>query len=341
MRTVSIGLIGCGLWGPNLARGFGGTRRAELTWICDIDRGKLDSLGARLKGVRATTDYAEILADGSVDAVAVATPSKAHYDIAHAALSAGKHVLVEKPLTDRAATSRELTELARSRKLTLMTGYVFLFNSGIHRIHEMIRSGELGEIQYMDAARTNLGPIRGDVSALWDLGSHDISIFLHWMDQIPVSVSASGGQYLGNSLEDVVVACLRFNGGQVGIILASWLNPCKVRRITVVGTKKMAGFDDMSPSEPVRLYDKGVVASGYYDSYGSHRLAVRSGDILLPSLKIQEPLSAEIEAFLDAVLEGKVNPGIGNLPVRVALVLEAAEESIRRSGSPVEVRREH
>lgn len=336
---LTVGLIGCGLWGPNLARNFAGNRRAALTWVCDTDRKRLDAFAGKLKGVRGTTESADILRDPAVDAVVVVTPARAHYPLVKAALEAGKHVLVEKPLTESAATSRELTDLARERGRVLMTGYVFLFNEGVRRVGELVRGGELGDVQYLDAVRTNLGPVRGDVSAAWDLAAHDVSIFLHWMGAVPVSVSANGGRYTGNPLEDVVTACLRFPGGQIGIVHASWLDPCKVRRITVVGTRRMAVFDDMSPSEPVRIYDKGLVSAGYTDSYGSHRMAVRSGDIVIPFVRASEPLSAEIEAFLDAVEGGKKNAAIGDLPVSAAEVLEAIEESMRRNGCPVETKR--
>lgn len=337
MGVINIGLVGCGLWGPNLAKNFTGNKRTNLKWICDISQEKLDALAEHLKGVRKTTDCRDIFNDREIDAVAIVTPAKAHYEIVKSAMEAGKHVFVEKPLTDTKKSSRELTNLAEKLNRTLMTGYVFLFNGGILRIKDLILSGAIGDIQYMDATRTNLGPIRSDVNTVWDLAAHDISIFLHWMEQVPTTASANGGRYTENPLEDVAMASLKFPDGQIGIIHASWLNPCKVRRITVVGTKQMVVFDDMHPSEPVRLYDKGLVVAGYHDSYGSHRMAVRTGDIVIPHFRAPEPLSAEIEAFLDAVTEGRVNPGIGELPVQVAAVMEAIDESMCRGGEAVTV----
>jgi predicted dehydrogenase len=337
MRTINMALIGCGLWGPNVAKNLASNPRSTLKWICDIDQRKLGFLASRLGAVKKTTDYLEIVRDSEIDAIAIATPAKEHYKMVKAALEAGKHVFVEKPLTDSLSTSKELTELAQRSSRVLMTGYVFLFNNGIARVGELIRSGTIGEVQYLHAIRTNLGPIRTDVNVVWDLASHDVSIFLYWLNQVPVSVSATAGRYSSDALDSVVNACLRFPNGQMGLIHVSWLNPSKVREISVIGTQKMILFDDMYPSESVRIYDKVAAPTGYYDSYGSHRMAVRSGDILIPYIRSDEPLQAELEAFIDAVLEGRGNPAMGDLPVSAASVLEAIDASMRKGGVPVEV----
>jgi len=334
---LSIGLIGCGPWGPNLARNFDAHPRSRVKVVCDLDRARAEALSRRLKGVAAATDYQDVLGDPDIDAVVVATPLRTHYEIAREALLAGKHVLAEKPLTSDYGTSRELTDLARNLNLTLMTGYVFMFNPGVLRAREAVRSGELGDVQYLHAMRTNLGPVRVDTNAVWDLASHDISIFLYCLEEDPVSVSGTGGRFIGNPSEDVAFAGIRFRSGKMGFIYASWLDPCKNRQVTIVGSEKMLLFDDMTPSEPIRIYDKGLQKYAFHDSYGAHRMSVRSGDIVVPHVKMAEPLMSECDAFVRAILDGRNNPAIGELPVKVAAVLAAVDRSVKKDGSSVEV----
>jgi predicted dehydrogenase len=334
---LSIGLIGCGLWGPNLARNFDSLRRSRVKVVCDSDLKQAQILKKRLKDAEVTDDYEQVICDRGVDAVVVATPLSTHYEIARKALEAGKHVFVEKPLTSDSGTSRELTDLADRLGLVLMSGYVFLFNRAVLTARAAVHSGELGEIQYLHAVRTNLGPIRMDTNALWDLASHDISIFLYCLEEDPVSVSGTGGRFVGNPAEDVAFAGIRFRSGRMGFIYVSWLDPCKNRQVTIVGTKKMLLLDDMAPSEPIRIYDKGIQKDDFYDSYGAHRMAVRSGDIVIPHIRTSEPLLTECEAFIEAVLDGKANPAMGDLPVKVARVLESVDRSMAADGAPIEI----
>ncbi|MCA1959201.1 MAG: Gfo/Idh/MocA family oxidoreductase [Desulfomonile sp.] len=334
---LSIGVIGCGLWGPNLARNFASHQRSRVKVVCDSEPNKAESLATRLKGVDAVSDYRKVIDDPGVDAVVVATPLTTHYRIVKDALAAGKHVFAEKPLTSEYLTSRELTELAGASGKILMTGYVFLFNAGITLARELISSGSLGDVRYVHAVRTNLGPVRTDTSAVWDLASHDISVILHCLGEVPSAVSATGGRFLDNPPVDVASASMMFPSGRIGFVYVSWLDPCKVRQITILGSEKMLLFDDMTPSEPIRIYDKGVERVEPYDSYGSHRMAVRPGDVLVPYVKMTEPLMTECDAFIRAVLDGEPNPAMGDIPLTVAAVLEALDRSMEMRGAPAEV----
>jgi predicted dehydrogenase len=220
-----------------------------------------------------------------------------------------------------------------------MVGYVFLFNNAVRFAKKMISEGQLGDIYYVHGVRTNLGPIRIDSNSLWDLASHDISIMLYWLEQNPVTVNANGARFLGNPFEDVALAQISFEKRQYGFLHVSWLDPCKVRQITVVGSNKMLLFDDMSPSEPIKIYNKGVTRETFYDSYGSHRMSVRSGDIVIPPITAGEPLFNECEAFVDAVLDNRRNDAIGLIPLQVDSILQAMDESLAGNGMPTEVKR--
>ena len=330
---LNIALIGCGQWGPNLVRNFALNPRCRLTYVCDLDTARLKSIRERLLGVETVTDYREMLQDDEVDAVLVATPITTHYQIVRDSLEAGKHVLSEKPLTENYRSSLELADIAESVNRTLMVGYVFLFNAAVRKTVEYIRSGDLGQIQYVHAVRTNLGPIRYDVNALWDLASHDVAILLHCLEEMPASVSCTGGRFIGNPQPDVATLILSFPSGRMGFLYVSWLDPRKVRQITFVGTKKMLLFDDLGVLEPLRIYDKGVQRDAYSDTYGAHLMAVRSGEVVLPHVSGSEPLAEECQAFVSAVLDGVDNPGIGKLPLQVAAVLSAAEASLNNNGS--------
>jgi predicted dehydrogenase len=335
MLTISV--VGCGHWGPNLVRSLASHPRCKLSHVCDIDPARLKTSLASVKGVQSTTDYRELLQDPQLDAVAIATPVGTHYKIVLDFLEAGKHVLVEKPLTGQHRTSEQLVRLAEKKQKVLMVGYVFLFNPAVRRAALDIGSGELGDIQYVQAMRTNLGPIRDDINALWDLASHDVSVLLYCLQEIPIRVSCVAGQFIGTPHSDVASLTLSFASGRMAFIYVSWLDPRKVRQTTFVGSRKMLLFDDLNVLEPLRIYDKGVVKHMTSDSYGSHLMAVRTGDVLIPYVSGPEPLACEIDTFVKAVLDGLPNPAIGELPLQVAAILDAADRSFRQGGSYVSV----
>jgi predicted dehydrogenase len=274
-----------------------------------------------------------LLDDPEIDAVVIATPTASHAEVTRQALRAGKHVLVEKPLCSSIEEGCDLAQKARDTGLVLMVGHVFLFNNGINKLKELIASGELGRIHYLDATRTNLGPIRGDVNALYDLATHDISIFNYLVGAMPTEVSAIGRCISQKTIEDVCFATLRYPDGTLGHIHVSWMNPRKVRTMTIVGEKKMAHWDDINPTDPVCIFDKGVDEEPYYDSFGEFHYLLRSGEMHVPALRQTEPLTNQAHAFLDWVLDGKANESDAEYGLTVVRVLKAAMRSMRNGGA--------
>lgn len=330
---LRLAVIGCGRWGPNHIRVFAEMDRAIVAGCADPSQARRENVLKRFPQIRAVADYRELLADDSIDAVVIATPTNTHAQIAREALQAGKHVLAEKPIC---ATSREAAEVARladDTGLVLMVGHVFLFNNGITELRKLVESGRLGRIHYMEANRTNLGPIRGDVNALYDLATHDISIFNYLMGAAPVEVSAVGRRITQKNIEDVCFATLKYPDGTLAHIHVSWLNPRKVRTMTVVGDKQMAYWDDIDPDNTLRLYDKGVDQEPHYDSFGEFRYLLRSGDMHVPAIRQSEPLVNQAQAFLDWVLQGKKSLSDARYGLDVVAVLEAATRSMAEGGT--------
>ncbi len=331
MTTVNF--IGLGHWGPNLVRAFINSQRARVGMVCDLSESRLETVRRNIStSIRCTTDSHAAAIDPQADAVVIATPTDTHYRLTKAALESGKHVLVEKPLAARLDQAEELVDVARRNGRVLAVGHVFLFNNGILAVKSLIDRGELGSIRYIFSSRTNLGPFRSDVNALWDLGSHDVSIFNYWLDAEPIQVTACGTSYLNPNVEDVVVANFAYPNQVQACVHASWLNPQKVREITVVGERQMVVWNDMELNEPVRIYHKSVdVERGpaYADSFGAFRMLVRSGDVVIPKIDASQPLDAECQHFLDC-LEGKTKPiNDGMVGLRVVAALEAAQNSMR------------
>jgi len=337
-EMLNLGVIGCGRWGPNHVRVFSELDRSCVRACADPNRTRLERLGRRFPGVRTVTDYRDLLSDGAIDAVVIATPTDTHAAISLAALRAGKHVLVEKPLSVTSEEAGGLARAADATGLVLMVGHVFLFNNGIMKLRELMVSGELGRIHYLDAVRTNLGPIRPDVNALYDLATHDISIFNYLLGATPVGVSALGSCISQEAIEDVCFATLKYPDGTLGHIHVSWMNPRKVRTLTVVGERQMAHWDDVDPSDALRLYDKGIEEPPHCDSFGEFQYLLRNADVYLPQIDRVEPLVNQANAFLDTVLKGAPCRSGPTEAQAVVAVLEAASLSIREAGRmcPVE-----
>jgi predicted dehydrogenase len=293
---VRVGQAGLGNWGKNLARNF--AELADLTWLCDSDPTKRE-IAARYPQARWAESFDEMLADPELEAVVVATPVPTHFQLAQRALRAGKHVFVEKPPAMRASEMEELVALAEELGLVLMPGHLLLYHPGIAKLKELVVSGELGEIRYVYGNRVNLGVIRTNENALWSLGVHDLSVILHLMDEEPSDVSAHGTAFLTPGVEDVVFCHLRFPSGKVAYMHLSWLDPHKKREMTVVGSRKMATFDDMELERKVTVYDKGEEPPG--ETYGEWR--TRTGDIFSPKIPNDEPLRLECRHFLHVVRE--------------------------------------
>jgi predicted dehydrogenase len=335
-RTVSFAVIGAGHWGPNLIRNFHHRPASQVLWVVDTDTSRLAQVRARFPEVDVAEDVRAVLADDRVDAVVVATPTSTHYRIVKAALQAGKHVLVEKPITTRSSEAVELCALAAELGLVLMVGHVFVYNGAVRRIRTCIEDGTLGRVYYVSMVRTNLGPIRLDVNAAWDLASHDISILNYWLGAEPLAASAVGGSWINRGIEDAVFATLRYPDDILATLHVSWLNPRKAREITVAGDKRMLTFDDMNLQEPVRIYDKQVTDArtrpGFVDSFASFRASIRDGDITIPKVAGGEPLQSECDHFLDCIVNGKTPLTGGWEGLAVVRALEAIDRSLHNAG---------
>jgi len=336
---VRVAIVGAGHWGPNLINNFHTSGRSEVAWVVDRDAERLAAVTARFPGTRTTEQLDDVLSDAAVDAVVIATPTSTHFELARAALEHGKHVLVEKPLTDSVDSSIALCALAERAGRVLMVGHVFVYNPGARRVKEYIHSGDLGRIYYISMMRTNLGPIRVDVDAAWDLAAHDISLANHWLEAAPLSVSAVGGAWINAGIADAVFATLRYPNDVLVNLHASWLNPRKARDITVVGDKRMLTFDDVNLAEPLRVYDKQVrddrTQPGFVDTFESFRMSVQDGDVTLPKVAMSEPLRNECEHFLDCVIEGVACQSSGDAGLDVVRVLDAISRSLADHGREI------
>lgn len=340
-RVFRIGLIGLGYWGPNYARVVTELPDVELGGVCDASKAALELIGTRAPSIPRMTDLDELLAS-DVDAVIVATPTSTHFGIASAALRAGKHVLCEKPLAATVAECDELIGAATEGERILFTGHTFLFNPAVRRMRELVDDGEIGALLYAHAARTGLGPIRQDVNALWDLAPHDLSILFHLFGHEPVSVSATGQSFLREGVEDVVFAQLEFENGAIAGIHVSWLDPYKVRRVTAVGDKRMVVFDDVAVDEKLKVFDKGASYDSISESargteFGEYRAVIRDGDIFIPKVAPREPLKEQVTEFVRCCVANERPFTDGENGRRVVAVLDAATESLRRRGAPVDV----
>ncbi len=336
---VSVGVIGCGHWGPNHIRVFAQLANSTCLMCADTDPGRLKALQLLFPSLAVTGDHRDILRNPAVGAVCIAVPTRFHYQLTKEALAAGKHVLCEKPLAMTAAECLELDDLAEKAGKFLMVGHVFTFNSGIRWVKEYIDSGEMGKVYYAHSERTNLGPFRYDVNALWDLAPHDISIFDYLLGGSAVNASARGLKCLGNNLEDLAFATLDYPGGMLVNVHVSWADPRKVRQITIVGEKKMLVWDDLDPMGAVRVYDKYVErTTKYYESYGEFQLLSREGSITIPKVNLAEPLKAQGQYFVDCV-ERNVRPVMADAlrGASVVRTLAAVQQSMDNGGASVRI----
>jgi predicted dehydrogenase len=320
---VNVAVAGLGYWGPNLARNF--DELGALTWLCDMNEERLQSFAGRYPDARASADFDEVLADDDLDAVVIATPVPTHYELARSALASGKHVLVEKPPAMRAAEMDELVALAADKDLVLMPGHLLLYHPGVQKLKELIDSGQLGEVLCVYGNRQNLGIVRTNENALWSLGVHDLSVILHLLDEEPEQAIALGRDFLTDGVEDVVFCYLRFPSGKIAHMHLSWLDPHKMRRMTVVGREKMVVFDDMELERKITIYEKAPWQRA--ETYGEWQ--TRSGDIYSPKLPNDEPLRLECSHFLELV-EGKGERAkVARDGAMVVRALERLTESLR------------
>nr|WP_277882650.1 Gfo/Idh/MocA family oxidoreductase [Microcoleus sp. FACHB-68] len=340
--TITVAQLGCGYWGPNLLRNFSAQSDCWVKWLADLSPQRRSYVEANYPKTKTTANWEDVMADPEVDAVVVATPASTHYKLAKVALEAGKHVLVEKPLAMCTTEADELVALAEATGRTLMVGHTFLYNAAVRHLKQLLDKGELGELYYIYSQRLNLGQVRSDVNAWWNLAPHDVSILLYLMDgELPVSVSAYGMDYIQAGIEDVVFATLTWANRVTAHIQVSWLDPGKVRKMTLVSSRKMLVYDDVS-DDKLTILDKGIDRipkageSMDYDNFNNYQLFHRAGDIWLPKINFQEPLKTEVAHFLDCIrLQGQ-SPLTGGKQGRdVVAILEAGQHSIKNNGKPI------
>jgi len=334
---MKIAVIGCGYWGPNLVRNFIQSNKVEQVICCDLNSKRLERMKSLYPTVTISTNYEELLDKPDLDAVAIATPVKTHYPIAKDFLSHGKHVLVEKPFTDSCETALELIHLAEERQKILMVDHTFEYTAAVNKIKSIIESGELGKILYISCIRVNLGLFQPDINVVWDLAPHDISTILYIMEETPISVNCQGKGHFFSEMEDVATTTLNFKNGLIAFIHSSWLDPNKIRRTTIVGSKRMLVYDDIEPQEKIKIFDKGVDVPPYYDTYADFNFSYRYGDIYSPRIEDYEPLKKECDHFIECIKRGVPPISDGYSGLRVVSILEATSKSLKLSGKAVKI----
>ncbi|HEY7565456.1 MAG TPA: Gfo/Idh/MocA family oxidoreductase [Acidimicrobiia bacterium] len=337
--NVSIGVIGLGYWGPNHVRNLValGSEGALIKAVADRDPARRLRIERQYPQLTVLNDAEAIIADPTIDAVVVATPVSTHYGLTKAALEAGKHVLVEKPMVASLAHGKDLIRIAKERELTLMAGHTFLYTAAVNRMRDLVAAGDLGEVMTVRSLRVNLGLYQHDINVLWDLAPHDISILLYVLNDVPVEVSAVGSAHLTKRVEDVVTLTLFFRSGVTATTVLSWLDPRKVREMTVIGSKKMLVYDDISTTEKIRIFDKGVDGPREYETFGEFQYSYRYGDITSPMLTEIEPLREELLDFVNSIQYSKTPKASAESALDVVRTLAAAQLSINQRGAPVQL----
>lgn len=330
--VARIGVVGLGYWGPNIARNVAENARAELAWLCDRSPETLAAAAVRHPQARTTASYEDLLEDPELDAVAIVTPVSTHYELAASALEAGKHVLVEKPLAASSAQATDLIELAADRSLVLLPGHTFLYSPPVVKVKQLLEAGALGDVYFISLSRVNLGLHQPDVSVVWDLAPHDLSILSFWLGGMPTEVSALSRSCVFPETPDVAFVNLRFGESTIAHLELSWLSPVKLRRTSIVGSEKMVVYDDTS-NEPIRVFDAGAELPAP-ETFGEFRLSYRTGDIVSPKIDAAEPLALEVDDFCAAILDGTETQSSPRLGYEVVRAVEAIERSLQNGGRP-------
>lgn len=334
-KPIKVGVVGCGYWGPNLIRNFRALPDCSLKMMCDLSQDRLKHLRTLYPEVKGETDFNHMLNGAGLDAVVIATSVKLHYPMAKAALLAGKHTFIEKPMASSSEQCAELIEIAEKKGLTLMIGHTFLYSPAVKKIKEIVRNGDIGDIRYISARRLNLGLFQKDINVTWDLAPHDLSIILDVMGEAPLSVNCRGSAHVTPGVEDVTSMCLTFRNDRSALVQSSWLDPRKVREMTIVGSKRMIVYDDVEPLEKIRIFDARVERPPHYDTFAEFHYAYHYGDVYVPYIKQEEPLRSECQHFLDCIREGKQPNTNGRQGMELVKILEAASLSLAERGSPV------
>jgi predicted dehydrogenase len=340
MKPTRIGIVGCGYWGPNLLRNFIENEAAEVCWICDLDPSRLAVMGRRYPAAETTADYHKLLQDHSLDAVVIATPVATHYEFARDALESGKHVLIEKPITARASEAEELIRIAEKTGRILMVDHTFVYTGAVRKMKELVTGGDLGELLYFDSVRINLGIFQRDINVVWDLAPHDLSIMDYLIDIRPIALTATGSSHIERGIENIAYVMLRFPGEFIAHFHFNWLAPVKIRRSLLAGSRKMVVYDDIEPTEKIRVYDKGVTTNRSEDEREAvykTLVSYRTGDVWVPKLDSTEALKYVCAEFLDSIRKNRQPLTDGYAGLRVVKLLEAAQQSIDEGGRLIDL----
>ncbi|MBN2357341.1 Gfo/Idh/MocA family oxidoreductase [candidate division KSB1 bacterium] len=334
---INVGVIGVGYWGPNIIRNFDAYKETQMVACADLKQERLDFIRRKHPALRTDTDYHKVIDDPKIDAIAICTPVFTHYEVAKAALEAGKHVFLEKPMTSNSAQAEELVELAAKKKLTLMLDHTFIYTGAVQMIKKFLDQGELGDIYYFDSVRINLGLFQHDVNVIWDLAPHDISIMDFLLQLKPESVVATGADHVGKGLEDVAYLTVYYPNNIIAHIHANWLSPVKIRQTLIAGTKKMIVWDDNVPLEKIKVYDTGIIVNRTTDEIYDTLIQYRTGDMCAPKVPMTEALSTEVAHFVDCINSGKTPITDGVAGLNVVRILEASDQSIKMRGKEVKL----
>lgn len=332
---LNVGVVGCGYWGPNLIRNFRSLPDCRMTTVCDVNAERLQHMRALYPEVETQTSYENLLNDTTLDAIAIATALRHHYPMAKSSILAGKHTFIEKPFAASVAQCEELIALARQKGVVLMVGHTFLYSPAIRKIKQIVDNGDIGDIRYISARRLNLGLFQKDINVAWDLAPHDLSIILHIMEETPLSINCRGAAHITPGVEDVTSMNLAFSNEKSAVIQSSWLDPKKVREMTIVGSERMIVYDDVAPQEKIKIFDVRVERPPHYDTFAEFHYAYHYGDMYSPYIKQDEPLKSECQHFLDCIRTGQTPMTDGAKGLEVVRILEASSASLKQQGAPI------
>ncbi len=339
-KQHSIGVVGCGYWGPNLIRNFQSLPGSTVKTVCDMDTSRLEHIKQQYPTVETSSNFDDLLKDKDITAIVIATSVNTHFDLAMKSLSAGKHTFIEKPMASSSDQCTQLIELAESKNLTLMTGHTFIYTAAVNAIKKIISSGELGDLLYICSRRLNLGLFQKDINVAWDLAPHDISIIFHILDEPLQSVNCFGKAHYNPKVEDVTSMMLNFSNNKFATIDSSWLDPHKVREMKFVGSKKMLVYDDIEPLEKIKIYDKSVQTPPHYDTFADFQYSYHYGDMHAPYINHTEPLKVETQHFLDCINNGTKPLSSGHEGLEVVQTLEASSLSLKKDGAKVIIKQQ-
>jgi len=336
-KPINVAVIGCGYWGPNLIRNFKTLPECNVKTVCDLDKDRLSHMKALYPDVETTTEFDRVVKDPAVDAIVVAVPVRYHFEISKAVLEAGKHVFIEKPMASSVNECKELLKLSIRENLILMLGHTFIYSPPVRKVKEIIDCGDVGDIQYISSRRLNLGLFQSDINVAWDLAPHDISIILHILGQVPVSVNCQGKAHFNSEIEDVTNMTLNFANGGFATIQSSWLDPIKIREMTFVGSRRMLVYDDLEPIEKIKIYDKRVETPPHYDTFAEFHYSYHHGDMYSPYINQYEPLKRGCQEFLNCIKTGAKPESSGWEGLQVVQILEATSKSLKAGGAKIEL----